>query len=145
MSLFLDYSQEEAFQKVMDYFQKKRCKILTSTPPSLIKAEFGEYYTMGWGNAKGVVEATVTKGDNGSYLNFAFDFRKSIFFWSASGLVVLLLIFIRRLWDPSIDYASDIPVFIVIAFLAFISSILLTRYNVNVTRRKFIEEFGRFV
>lgn len=144
MSLFLDYSQEEAFQKVMDYFLKKRCKILMSTPPSLIKAEFGAYYPMAWTNAKSEVEATVTKGDNGSYVNFTFDFRKSYIFLFVSSLVASLLFLLLRVWRTSIDYASEYPIFLVVAFSFFIIAILLGRYSANLTRRKFIEEFGRF-
>ena len=144
MSLFLDFSQQEAFQKVMDYFQQRQCKILTSTPPSFIKAEFGSYLMAGWSNAKCEIEATVTKGDNGSCVNFGFDFRKRLLFWSATGFAAVLLFLIRTSMFSGIDYVSEIPFIVAIVIAVFIISIPLMRYNINLTRRKFIEEFGRF-
>jgi hypothetical protein len=144
MSLFLGYSQEESFQKVMDYFQQRQCKILTSTPPSLIKAEFGSYLMAGWSNAKCEIKATVTKGENGSNVNFGFDFRKRILFWSGTALAALLLFLIRTSMFSGIDYVSEIPFIVAIVIAVFVISVPIMRYNINLTKRKFIEEFGRF-
>jgi len=49
-------------------------KILTSNPPSYIRAEFGSLASMSPDNSKGEVEISIVKRNGGSYVNLNFSF-----------------------------------------------------------------------
>ena len=61
MSLFVNVPEEEAFRLMMDYFTSKQMKILASTSPSYIRAEFGSLTSISLNNAKGEVEAEIVE------------------------------------------------------------------------------------
>jgi hypothetical protein len=76
MSIFVNAPEQEAFHLITDYFASKRMKIVSSNPPSYIRAEFGSWTSISLDNAKGEVEAEITERNGGSYANLNFNFFK---------------------------------------------------------------------
>lgn len=158
MSLYLNSSQEETFKTVMDYFMGRRYKILVSNSPSLIRAEFGSWWSMtvSSGTAKGEAEATIMKRNGGSYVNFNFSFMKEYLSGLIVAVVGVLVVYLVAQWLAGF-YISQLPasviadawgifnpiVFVVIMLLlAFIMS--MEGLLVSKTRKRFIEEFNVF-
>lgn len=153
----MNSSQEETFQTIMDYFTGRRYKILVSNAPSLVRAEIGSYWSMSRGDAKGEVEATITKRNSGSYLNFHFDFTKEYMAGLLVAAIGAFLLYIvgsllagviyPRLF-PFQDISGLLLIFNILLiggvlfFLAII--MLLEGYSVSRARKRFNAEFDRF-
>ncbi len=151
-------SQEEAFQSVMQFFDGRHDKILSSSSPTLVRAEFGELISMiAVSNAKGEAEVSIMKKEEGSYVNFNFNFKK---FYVANIMVIVtmgLIAFGAYYWITGIvlsnfspevfgdTMATFYPLTILLFVLYFIFSISIEVYSVRRTRKKFLKEFRMFL
>ena len=156
MSLFMDSSQEETFQTIMDYFIGRQYKILVSNSPSLIRAEIGSYMAMSTstGTAKGDAETTIVKRNEGSYVNFNLNFTKEYIAGFLAAIVAGLIVYGVAFWivssvfssSPFWSSASSVYNSLLIggSSFAFILVMLVEGYYVSKTKTKFIAEFDRF-
>lgn len=152
----MNSSQEDTFRSLMDYFNGRRFRILVSNQPYLIRAEIGAYWAMSRGNAKGEVEASITKRNGGSYINFNFSFTKEyitgliassigalvayVLGWGVANMMISRMPF-ANVADLSL-FVNGIIVFgIVMIFLAVMT---IEGQNASITRKKFINEFNTF-
>lgn len=155
----MNSSQEDTFRSLMDYFNGRRFRILVSNQPYLIRAEIGAYWSMSRGDAKGEVEASITKRNGGSYVNFNFNFTKEyITGLIASSIGALVLYFLG--WGVANMIISRMPsangvdlsllsLFVngVIIFgivMIFLAVMAIEGQNASITRKKFINEFNTF-
>jgi len=153
MSLFVDSSQEETFNSVMDYFTTRRMRILTSNSPNYMRGEFGNWFSMSSGNAKGEVEVSIMKKDNGSYvsLNFNFfkDYMAGLFLGILGSILVYLVVnvMLSRYPQDYIEFIEPSIPFFVIAGILIVFGIVtaFSAYDVSKTRGRFIEEFNMFI
>jgi len=157
MSLFVNVSEEEAFRLMMDYFTSKRMKILTSSSPSYIRAEFGSWTSISPDNAKGEVEAEIMERNSGSYTNFNFSFFKEYLFALIIAISGTLLLCVVMWWRATRDMSRINPadmgnflfkVNLITAGLSavmFVVAIGLVVYSTSITRRRFVEEFNMFM
>ena len=158
MSLYLNSSQEETFQTIMDYFRGRRYKILVSNSPSLIRAEFGSWHSLSVssGTAKGEAEATIIKRNGGSYVNFNFSFMKEYLSGLIVAVVIFPIVYLIAQWFAG-SYFSQLPASVVadawgifnpiLIFLIMIGFALIMSMEgllVSKTRKRFIEEFNVF-
>ena len=153
MSLFVNASQEEAFRSLMDYFTGRRMRILTSNLPSYIRAEFGSWVSMSYGNAKGEVEVNITKRDSGSYVNLNFSFLKE-YLSDLIGAIIGALIMYVIVWAmlsvyPSVvveivqSYVNMLLLGVTLTLFGIVMAI--SGYNTSRTRKRFVEEFNMFM
>ncbi len=157
MSYDLNSSQEETFQSVMDFFERRHDKILISKEPSLVKAEFGALFSMiEIENARSQAEASITKKNGCSHIDFKFDFTK-FYVASVIGIAALgMVVFGAFYWanvivlsnfsphaagDPT---ATLYPLGSLLFILYFVLSILIEAYSAKRTRKKFLKEFTKF-
>lgn len=152
MSFFLNASQEEAFSCVMDYFTGRHMKILTSNSPSYIRARFGPWFSMSFGNAQGEVEANITKRNGGSYVNLNLNFLIEYFGNLIFAIIGAAIIFVFMEWlattNPleKTDFPSVAPwLALGLSVISFCLVMAVVGYNVSLTRRRFIEEFNMFM
>lgn len=158
MSLYMNFSQEETFQSVMDYFTGRRYKILVSHSPSLIRAEIGSWMSMSFesGTAKGEAEATVMKRNGGSYVNFNFNFTKEYVSGLIGAVIGALIVYAVGYWIGS-SVISGLQSQAVNAMWTFLNTALIAGililfaivmsmegYLVAKTRKRFIVEFNMF-
>lgn len=152
MSWFVGSSQEETFRSLMDYFTGRHMKILTSNPPSCIKAESGSWTSVSSGNAKGDVETDIRKRDGGSYVILNLNFLKEYLMALTAAIIGALFIYgvmwwlvianpLQRTIDP-VEW-NFLSIIVVLLYLAL--SIGYLGYNTLLTRRRFMEEFNMFV
>lgn len=158
MSLFINEPVDDAFHIMMDYFLGRRMKILTSVSPCYVKAELGVWVSMSLGKAKGEVEATITKRDNGCYVNLMFSFLKEYL----GNLIITVLggfVSYEVMWWSVNEYAlrgvapSAREGFLLFANWLMITGLItifvivmaISVYNVSQTKKRFIEEFNEFV
>ena len=152
----MNSSQEDTFRSLMDYFTGRRDKILVSTPPSLVRVEVGAYWSWSRGHAKGEAEATITKRNGGSYVNFNFDFTKEY----VSGFVVavigavacyFLVSYVARImlldyqsWNTGSIWSAVNLVAIGGMFMIIAVVMALEGSSVSITKKRFIDEFNMF-
>lgn len=158
MSLFVNAPQEEAFRSLMDYFTGRRVKILTSNKPSYVRVGIGSWIGFVFqGNAKGEVETTVTKRNGGSYVHFNFDFTKEYASGFIGAIVGALLLYGIGSWVANL-MISKLPysaigeiwslVYLIIIFgmvMLFATIMVMEGYYVSRTKKRFIEEFNKFM
>ncbi len=140
MSFFVNASEEEAFRLVMDYFEGRRMKILTSNSPSYIRAQFGSWVSMSASNSKGEVEINTVKRNGGSYVNLNFDFSKeylAALIVTTIGAVVTLIVY------GVLEIEPWFTLVVILAFVAIAGGIV--GYSISTTRKSFIEEFNMFI
>jgi uncharacterized membrane protein YidH (DUF202 family) len=158
MNLFTNEPIEDTFRITMDYFLGKQMKILTSPSPCYIKAELGVWVSMSLGNAKGEVEATITKRDSGCYVNFIFSFLKE---YLGNLIITILGGFVSygvMLWSVNEYALRGIAPSVREGFLSFMNWLMIVAiiiifgiviassvYNVSQTKKRFIEQFSEFV
>lgn len=151
MSWFVNASQEESFRLLMDYFTGRHMKILTSNPPSYIKAESGSWTTISPGNAKGDVEADIRRRDGESYVILNLNFLKEYLMALIAAIIGALFIYgvmwwlvivnpLQRVIDP-LEW-NFLAIIVVLLYLALAIGYL--GYNTLLTRRRFMEEFNMF-
>lgn len=152
MSFFVNAPQEEAFHLVRNYFTGRRMKILTSNSPVYIKARFGPWVSISFGNAQGEVEANVTKRNGGSYvnlnLNFLLEYLGNLLFATIGSIIIFVFICWLGTTNPleKPDFAAIAPSFaLTLSVLAFCLVMGMVAYNVSLTRRRFTEEFNMFI
>jgi uncharacterized membrane protein YidH (DUF202 family) len=152
MSFFINAVQEDAFRSVVDYFKGRNMKIIASNSTSYAVAEFGSWFSMFPGNAKGNVEARLVKRNGGSYVNLNFSF----FLYYLGGLLIgvigatIIYGFIEWLATTNplrnTNFPAAAPWFALSnSVICIIGVILLLAYDVSKTRKNFIEEFNMFV
>jgi hypothetical protein len=158
MSLFINEPLENTFRIAMDYFLGRQVKILTSISPYSIKAELGVWVSMSLGNAKGEVEATITKRDTGCYVNLIFSFLKEYL----GNLIITILggfVSYEVMWWSLNEYALrgiassvredflSLMNWLMIAGIIIIFVIVMASsvYNVSQTKKRFIKEFNEFI
>lgn len=158
MSLYMNSSQEETFQSLMDYFTGRRYKILVSNSPQLVRAEIGSWMSMtvASGTAKGEAEATIIKRNGGSYVNFNFNFMKEYVSGLISCVLGALIIYAVVYWIGGAYFSrlpsqavGDVwaivnPSIIVGIVLLFAIVMSMEGYLVAKTRKRFIAEFNTF-
>jgi len=140
MSFFVNASEEEAFRLVMDYFEGRRMKILTSNAPSYIRAQFGSWVSMSPSNSKGEVEINTVKRNGGSYVNLNFDFSKeylAALIVTTIGAIVTLIVY------GVLEIEPWFTLVVILAIVAIVGGIV--GYSVSATRRSVIEEFNMFI
>jgi len=151
MSWFVGSSQEEIFRLLMDYFGGRRMKILTSNPPSYIRAEYGSWTSVSSGNAKGEVEANISKRNGGSYVILNLNFLKEYLMALIAAIIGALFIYgvmwwlvivnpLQRTIDP-VEWNFH-AIIVVLLYLAL--SIGYLGYNTLLTRRRLMDEFNMF-
>jgi hypothetical protein len=156
--IFLDATPEEAFRLITNYFVVRRVKALASDEASYIKAEIGSWFSFAdEGNAKGEVEAKLTKGNTGSYVNFDFDFTKEYAFGSAAAICGALSCYVIGSWlvhglkiSKSLGSAELwVPVLnLMVALLSmasFVSIMALEGCTISRTKQRFMEELDIFI
>jgi hypothetical protein len=154
MSFFIDAVQVDAFGWVMDYFKGRNMKIIASNSPSYIKAEFGSWFSMYPGNAKGNVEVKLVKRNGGTYVNPNFSFLLYYLIGLIIAVIAALILSVFVEWlaiaNPLNRELGDFPA--IAPWLALGQSglviciaLLLLGYDASKTRRNFIEEFNIFV
>jgi hypothetical protein len=147
MKLNMNSSQEETFQTLTDYLAGKKAKVLISNKPNLIVAEFGIYFDPTEKNTKGIVEASISKTNNGSCIKFNFNFTKS-FIAHFSAIAIIggaSLAFASFFNDFSIfftPFGRVISLFFLGPVVAFV--IANEFYSVSKTKKAFIAEFALF-
>lgn len=156
MGLFVNASEKEAFLLITEYFASKRMKIVSSNPPSYIRAEFGSWTSMSLENAKGEVEVRITARNGGSYSNLHFSFFKeylSALMIAVFGTMVLCVV---MWWRTTRDLSRINPVnvesFLIktslitvgLSAVMFAVVIGIVAYSIALTRRRFIKEFNVF-
>jgi hypothetical protein len=154
----MNNTQEESFQILTDYFNGRRYKILYANSPAIVRAEFGGYMALSisTGTAKGEVEASITKANNGSYANLHFNFMKEYMIGLIGAILCALVTYGIGYWSANASI-SKLPayalsdawgtfnaVMIPVAFLAFVFVMLLEGYYVSKTKKKFVAEFENF-
>jgi len=142
MSFYVNATQEETFQYVMDYFNGRHMKMQASNSPSYIRVEFGSWFALETsGNAKGEAEANIAKKNGGSYVNLNLDFGKEYLVSSAVFLPIIavaMVIFYEMLEIP-FWYSLIVLLIMLIVVLAG------EGYSVSKTRKRFIKEFNMFI
>jgi len=151
MSFFVNAVQGEAFKWVVDYFQGRNIRIQSSNPPSSIIAEFGSWFTMYPGNAKGNVNAQLMKRDNGTYINLNFDFSSYYASGLSMGVILSVAAFVFfNLFLTNVLHTATIPAVlqfyaVALSFGCVLIMALGLGYDVSKTRRNFLEEFNMFI
>lgn len=156
MSLFMNSSQEETFQTLIDYFVGRRNKILFSNKPNLIRAEIGAYWAMSRGNAKGEVETTIAQRNEGSYVNFNFSFTKEYIMGVIASFIGTIIAYflgwgVANAMISRMPFANiaDLSLIIngILAFgiiMIFLMVMAMEGQNASTTKKKFIAEFDMF-
>jgi hypothetical protein len=160
VSLYINSSQEVAFQSVMDYFIGRGDKILISNSPSLVKAEIGSWLSLTLplqsGTAKGEVEATIMKRNGGSYFDLNFNFTKEYVSGVLGAIFDAFMVYIISIGIASLvtshlpsNTASSLmaifnPVIVFAVVILFAVIIVMERRLVVRTRKRFLEEFNTF-
>ena len=124
----------------MDYFNGRRMKILTSNPPSYIRAEFGSLASMSPDNSKGEVDISIVKRNGGSYVNLNFSFSLE---YLAAFTVTIIGALIAYIIYTMLEIPFQFTLLVILVMVAFVVGII--GYSVSATRRKFIEEFNMFI
>jgi small-conductance mechanosensitive channel len=157
MSLFVNASEQDAFLLITDYFASKSMKIVTSSPPSYIRAEFGSWTSISLDNAKGEVEVEITKRNSGSYTNLNFSFFKEYLFALIIAIFATLLLCVTMWWRATRDMSHVAPaevgnslfrislITVGLSAVMFLVAIGLIGYSTSLTRRRFVEEFNMFI
>jgi hypothetical protein len=157
MSLFVNASEQEAFLLITDYFASKSMKIVTSSPPSHIRAEFGSWASISLDNAKGEVEVEITKRNGGSYTNLNFSFFKEYLFALMIAIFGTLFLCVVMSWRASTDMSrinpADVGNFLFkvslitvgLSAVMFVVAIGVVGYSTSLRRRRFVEEFNMFM
>ncbi|NWG10839.1 hypothetical protein HXY33_03685 [Candidatus Bathyarchaeota archaeon] len=158
MSLFVNASEQEAYLFITDYFASKHMKIVTASPPSRIRAEFGSWTSMALDNAKGEIEVEITtKNNGGSYTNLNFSFRKEHTLAWMMAIFATLILCGMMWWRTSLDIARINPantasflfevglITVGLSAIMFAVAIGLVAYSTSATRKRFIEEFNIFI
>jgi uncharacterized membrane protein len=141
MSFFVNASQEEAFRLVMDYFNGRRMKILSSNSPSYIRAKFGKVLALETsGNAKGEAKTNIMKRNGGSYVNLDLDFFEyylTSFVATAIFAVVAVIIY----------QMLELPFWLSLIILPTMALVALVGagYSVSNTRKRITQEFNMFI
>jgi len=151
--LFIKSSQEKIFSSLIEYFNRKSVKILSSSSPSYIRVKLGSLRSLPFkGDAKGEVEVNITEKNEGSdaYLNFNFFEEYQV---GTAGAITLTVILYSIVYALSI-YLSDFitwfrgffsVIFLGGTFLFFAFTVVgLSIYATSLTKRKFIQEFNVF-
>jgi len=153
MRWFIGSSPEETFRSLMIYFNGKHVKITARNRPSYIKAEIGSGFSFAdEGNAKGEVEAKITKGNGGSYVYLNFDFTKEYalvfaaavlgaFSFCIIGSFLFFASSLLRSLEPGL-IASSILIGLLVEVMAFPLIIKLEGYAASRTKKRFMEEFN---
>lgn len=126
-------------------------KILTSNPPSYIRAEYGSWTSVSSGNAKGEVEANISKRNGGSYVILNLNFLKEYLMALIAAIIGALFIYgvmwwlvivnpLQRTIDP-VEWNFH-AIIVVLLYLAL--SIGYLGYNTLLTRRRLMDEFNMF-
>jgi hypothetical protein len=149
MKRYITSSQEETFQTLTDYLTEKNAKILISNKPDLIVAEFGVYFDPKEKNIKGVVKASISKTDNGSCINFNFNFTKN--FIAAFTLVTILGVASLALayFFSNLNFSVFFDPFgriLMLLFLCFVVAVIIAVEIKSAlkTKHTFIAEFEMF-
>ena len=152
MSFFVNTPQEEAYRLVMDYFKGRRMKILTSNSPSYVRARFGAWVSMSFGNAQGEVEANIPKKDGGSYVNLNLNFLIEYLGNLMLAIIGVVIIHVIMWWLATTnplekpDFPAVAPWFALwLSVISFLLVMGVAGYNVSLTRRRFMEEFNMFI
>jgi len=142
MSFYVNATQEETFQYVMNYFKGRRMRILTSSSPSHIRVEFGSWLALETsGNEKGEAEANITKSNGGSYVNLNLDFMKVYLVYFAIFLPIAVVIIVVLYQMLEIPFWFTLIVLLLILLIALAAE----GYSVSKTKKRFIEEFNMFI
>jgi uncharacterized Tic20 family protein len=157
MSIFVNAPEQEAFLLITDYFASKRMKIVSSNPPSYIRAEFGSWTSISLDNAKGEVEAEITERNGGSYANLNFSFFKEYLFALIIAIFGTLILCVIMWWRATRDTSQINPadvgnflfkvslITVGLSAVMFVVAIGLVVYSTSLTRRRVIEEFNMFM
>ena len=157
MSIFVNAPAQEAFLLITDYFASKRMKIVSSNPPSYIRAEFGSWTSISLDKAKGEVEVEITEGNGGSYSNLNFTFFKEYLFALLIAIFGTLILCVIMWWRATRDMSQINPadvgnflfkvslITVGLSAVMFVVAIGLVVYSTSLTRRRFIEEFNMFI
>lgn len=140
LSFFLNVPQEEAFHLTIDYLKGRRLKILSSSSPSYIKAEFGSWASVSFDNSKGKVEINVAKRNGGSIANLNFDFS---FEYLAALMVTIISALIIYIIYTILEIPLGFALSVIFVMVAIVVGVI--GYSVSQTRRRFIEEFNMFI
>lgn len=146
MSFFVNASQEEAFGLVMDYLEGRRMKILTSNPPSYIRARIGTWASS-FASSPGEVEFNITKRNGGSYVNLNFNFLTAYLGGLLVAIIGALIIFIFTIRLPTTNPLKVIAPWFALGFsgIVFFLYMGVIEYDASQTRKRFIEEFNMFI
>lgn len=149
----MNSSQEETYHLLMDYFTRRRERILTSNSPSYIRAEIGSWVSLSLQSAIGEVEANITKRNGGSYVNFNFNFFKEYIGTFLVAIVGALFVYFVPQWFLSSFASSDFLRWFQSAFnlillggtiLFLCIAMILAGYATSSARKTFIDEFNMF-
>jgi len=157
MSFFIDASEQEAFDLIVDYFRVRRMKILDSSSPSYIRAEFGSWTSISPDNARGEVEVEIKGKNGGSYANLSLRFLKEFVAALIIAVFGTLLLCILMWWRVMRDSAridpADMGNFLFrvnlvtfgLSAILFAVTVGLVAYSTSVTRQRFVRELSAFV
>ena len=149
----MNSSQEETYHLLMDYFTGRRERVLTSNSPSYIRAEIGSWASLSIGNAKGEVEANITKRNGGSYINLSFNFFKEYIVTLLAAIVGALIIYFFPQWvlssfAPSYFlrlFQGTFNIILLGGIILFFAIVMVVAgYAASSTRKRFIDEFNMF-
>ncbi len=143
---FVNASQDETFTMARNFLESRGAKIITLSPPALLKGEVGSWTSMEFDHEKARVQIRITKRNGASFVNVIFDFGQVFIM----GLLVAIigscvlygyLVAISMGSFSSVDLAqvNKIALFPIVAYLATVLS--LAAYAVSTTKSRFLQDF----
>jgi len=152
MSLYIDASQKEAFNYVTDYLTSRHMKVLSSQPPTHIRARFGQWISLSFGNGRGDVEVHTVAKNGGSYINLNFNFKNLYTVYLTISIIGAIIVYGALSWIASqraaalrLSPMNTNLLNLIIALFSFALIMALSGYEAQQTRRKFIQEFNMFI
>lgn len=143
---FIVYGIEpiEACRSLVDYFDRKRMKVLSCHEPSIVRVEFGSLVSLGASNRKGKADFTIIKRNGSSSVNLNFDFFTTYGLGLIIGSIAAMLAFAIGLTMSGLPvYTQVIPGSM--ALLAFVFVMAVTDFSVSETEEKFVDELSAFL
>jgi hypothetical protein len=154
MNLYVDSPREEAFRLVTDYFTKRRMKIVSSMPPSYVKAECGSWSFLSELALypKGEIQANIQARDTGSDVSFVFDFSHEYLRIFLEALLTTALIWIFFLvystvnpWGTALRFSEGVAPATLITTALVALEVVVYGLRLSLTRKNLIKGFNRLI
>lgn len=151
MSLYVDSTQEETFRLMTDYLTGKRMKIVVSTAPSYIRAEFGSWSLSELSYPKGEIEANIQERDSGTDVNFIFNFTNEylrIFMEVCFALALIwtafLLFSTLRPFGIGLSFSEGLVPVTLLTVAVVAVELTVYALRIPLTRKNLAKGFNRF-